>query len=147
MKYMAILLQEKSLSRNPLKNSLSGFTLLEVLVALIILGLCFTIIMQLISGALILSKSSRDYTKASLLCRRIMEEALSQNVVKNEEGEEDGMKYIVETEPITLYEDEEEDKLPFKEIKTKVTVLWRVGKREKKVIFSSLKLVPKEKEE
>lgn len=55
----------------------SGFTLMEVVVSLAILGICLTIILELFSGGLRSAKLSEDYTKAIWYGRMKMEEVLT----------------------------------------------------------------------
>lgn len=52
----------------------AGFTLLEVMVALAILGVSLVLTMQLFSGALSSTALSRHYTEATFLARHKLEE-------------------------------------------------------------------------
>jgi prepilin-type N-terminal cleavage/methylation domain-containing protein len=54
----------------------SGFTLLEVLVATLVLGIAVVIILQLFSGSLDQARRAEDYTRAVFHARAKMEEAL-----------------------------------------------------------------------
>jgi general secretion pathway protein I len=53
-----------------------GFTLLEVIVAVAIMGISLVLIMQLFSGGLRSGKTSQDYTTAVIHTREKMEEML-----------------------------------------------------------------------
>ncbi|PKL51776.1 MAG: hypothetical protein CVV37_04705 [Nitrospira bacterium HGW-Nitrospira-1] len=65
---------------NHIKNPLSvfrsrvGFTLIEVMVATVIMGIIIVVIMQLFSGGLRSSEFSRDYTNAVIYAKNKMEE-------------------------------------------------------------------------
>jgi len=59
------------MDRRPARGSEGGFTLLEVLVALVILGVAVVSLMQLSSRSLRLVKTSGDYQQAVLLADRI----------------------------------------------------------------------------
>ena len=69
-----------------LKNT--GFTLLEVMIAVMILAICLVVVMQLFSGALKAEKKSEEYTRAILIAREKMEEILLMKKLK--EGETRG---------------------------------------------------------
>src|SRR4030042_6250469 len=68
-----------------------GFTLIEVVVALAILGVGLTVIIELFSGGLRLARASMEYTKAVNYARIQMEEITVKPAVAEgtEEGEED----------------------------------------------------------
>jgi general secretion pathway protein I len=57
-----------------LRDKNSGFTLLEVMVAIAILGISLVLIMQLFSGTLSSISLSRQYTEATFLARHKLEE-------------------------------------------------------------------------
>ncbi|WP_027358790.1 type IV pilus modification PilV family protein [Desulforegula conservatrix] len=62
---------------NPLKNS-QGFTLMEILVAVMLLAISLTIIMQQFSGGIRNITLTDSYSKAINHARNLMEEALSE---------------------------------------------------------------------
>ena len=59
-----------------------GFTLIEVVVALFILGVGLTVIIELFSGGLRLGRTSMEYTKAVNYARMKMEETMAKPVVE-----------------------------------------------------------------
>jgi prepilin-type N-terminal cleavage/methylation domain-containing protein len=65
--------------RYPLKNS-RGFTLIEVIVALALLGITLASIMELFSSNLKASRRTTDYTEAFLLATTQMEMTLSKKI-------------------------------------------------------------------
>ena len=69
-------------------RSKKGFTLLEVVIALAILGIGLTVIMELFSGGLRLGRISQEYTKAMNYASLKMEEISAQETI--EEGEDEG---------------------------------------------------------
>jgi len=85
--------------RNP------GFTLIEVVVALAILGIGLVVIIELFGGGLRLGRVSQEYTKASGYARMKMEEinlasALEEGIQK---GEFDGQfRWQVEVKKVSL---------------------------------------------
>ena len=64
----------------------NGFTLIEVVIALAILGIGLTVIMELFSGGLRLGRVSEEYTKAMNYASLKMEEIATQKTI--EEGED-----------------------------------------------------------
>lgn len=65
-----------------------GFTLIETLVAIMILAICLTVILQLFSGGMKAARISGDYTRAVFHAREKMEEILL--IRKMEEGSAEG---------------------------------------------------------
>jgi prepilin-type N-terminal cleavage/methylation domain-containing protein len=72
--------------------STTGFTLIEVVVAMAILGIGMTVILELFSGSLRLLRTSGEYTKAVNYARIKMEEITVKPTMNEgiEEGEFDG---------------------------------------------------------
>jgi general secretion pathway protein I len=58
----------------PRIRSTQGFTLFEILIAVMILGIALPILFQLFSGTLRAVKKSRDYTQAMALAQQKLEE-------------------------------------------------------------------------
>ena len=71
-------------------NSLTGFTLIEIMVTMAILGIALTVIIELFSGGLRLAKKSEDYSRAVFYGRQLLEEICLQEEIfeKEEEGEQ-----------------------------------------------------------
>ncbi len=62
--------------RRPCACAEGGFTLLEVLVATMVLGISVVVVLQLFSGGLDQARRAEDYTRAVLHARAKMEEVL-----------------------------------------------------------------------
>ena len=112
-----------------------GFTLLEVIIAVAIMGISMVLIMQLFSGGLRLGKTSGDYTAAVIHAREKMEEML----IKPEagSGEFDG-NYTWQSEVSPYGTAEKKDS---KLLKISVKVSWPVNKTLELV---TLKAAPEE---
>jgi type II secretion system protein I len=112
-----------------------GFTLLEVIVALAILGAGLLGLLELLSGSLRLSGGARDVTAASVYASQRLEEALL--APRLEEGVETGLfgeNYRWTTEISFLAEEE----LPvFRPVRIQVTVSWGDGTRERAVSLAA----------
>lgn len=109
-----------------------GFSLVEVLVALAILGIAIVSLMQLFSSSLRTTKKSGDYTIALIHARSLMAEAYATPSIDDIDGSfefDDGYTATREvTEappPAEAAEGEEEiEPSPFKFYEIKVTVKW-----------------------
>ena len=134
----------------PLRPRLSrqGFTLLEVLVAVMILAIAVTAILSQFSAGMEAGGKSRDITRAVLLAKEKLEE-LKAFVDSGDEGKsgtsDDG--YAWETR-VSLYELPEkeagENELSFELLKLTAIVRWDTGGQERQMELSTLKAVKKE---
>lgn len=123
-----------------------GFTLIEVLVALAILGVGLTVVIELFSGGLRLGRFSQEYTKASHYARMKMEEIMVQYPLKEgiEEGECDDTfrwKIEVKREDILPTENSSSFKPPVILVQVKVNILWKSGTKEKSIGLESYKTI------
>jgi general secretion pathway protein I len=121
-----------------------GFTLIEVVVALAILGIGLTVIMELFSGGLRLGRTSEEYTKAVNYARMKMEEITSQESIEEgtKEGEfDDAFRWQVGIKKLDLLSiDKSIDyKPPIELFEVKVDVLWKSGSKERSTSVESLK--------
>jgi general secretion pathway protein I len=125
-----------------------GFTLIETLVATMLLSISLAVMLQLFSGGLRSSHVSRQYTQAVFRASEKMEEILLKPVFTDEtlDGEfENGFKWHAQ---ITYLEPEETEENQPKEIldtyQIDVTVLWNEEGKEKQFNLSTLKATPKD---
>lgn len=143
---MLILLQEQYTwlkLKNERRSFEQGFTLIETLVAISILGICLVIILQLFSGGLRSGKLSDDYTRAIFYAREKMEEALLAENYTEEilEGEfEDGFRWKIEKTLDVSEEEEIEKKMPFSIFIIKVSIRWPSGLHERHFEISTMKV-------
>jgi type II secretion system protein I len=80
-----------------------GFTLLEVVVALAIMGLGIVTVLEVFSAGLRLGSRSRDRTEAMIEGQAVMDELLARPVMPEgtEEGtREDGRRWRVQVSPV-----------------------------------------------
>jgi general secretion pathway protein I len=119
-----------------LKTGRNGFTLLEIVVALAILGIGLILIIELFSGGLRLGRTSEEYTRAVGYTRMKMEEL---QVAKSlEEGMQEGVfdrdfRWQVEVKKVDLLPPEREIqyKPPVELFHLRIDVLWNSGKQER----------------
>lgn len=116
-----------------------GFTLVEVIVAIAIVGISLVLIMQLFSRGLRASRASCDYTRAVVHAKDKMEELMATPVEGSGEFE-DGFRWETEVEP---YKELEE--IGSNLLKIKVKVSWGdIQRGDRSVELESLKLYQNE---
>ncbi len=125
-------------------NQDKGFTLLEVLVALAILGIAVTVVFQLFSANLRALSASEDYVSASLQGAAKMRALLDDKDLDEKSWTEispEGYRLdIAVKESLT----ERTELLPVKLLDIALTIQWTKGKRTRSMTFETLKLVKKE---
>jgi general secretion pathway protein I len=119
--------------------STTGFTLIETVVALAILGIGLTVIIELFSGGLRLGRTSEEYTRAMGYARVKMEEITSKRNIQ--EGTDMGdfdktFRWQVEVKKIDLLPavknlDLKDVKPPVDLFLVKVNILWTSGSKER----------------
>lgn len=105
-----------------------------MIVALAILGIGLTVIIELFSGGLRLGMTSEEYTKAVNYARVKMEEVLSKQKIEegNEEGEFDQtFRWQVDVKRMDILPTEKNPdfKPPVELFEVKVNVLWKSGSK------------------
>ncbi len=119
-----------------------GFTLIETLVAMMVLAISFVVIMQLFSGGLTSGRLAGDYLYGMFHAQEKMEEfLLSENPEPGTyEGEfDDGYAW---TATVTMLEsdDPETEKIPLVPVEVAVAVHWPHGAGEKTFSVTSMML-------
>jgi general secretion pathway protein I len=122
-----------------------GFTLLEVVVAMAILGMGLTVIIELFSGGLRLGRASEEYTKAANYAHIKLEEIRSQEKISEgtEEGELEGaFRWQVSVKKIDILPTEKDPdfKPPVELFQVKVSILWKSGSKERSTSIESYKM-------
>ncbi len=123
----------------------AGFTLLEVLVALAVLGTAVAIILQLFSANIRSVVSAEDYVAAAVAgevkMREVLENAKLQEPDSWSESTEDGYRFDISLSD-TLKD--RTDPLPVKLLQVDLTVRWRKGLSEKSIGLKTIKMVNKQ---
>ena len=137
-------------SGNPFSSK--GFTLIEIVVALAILSIGLTVIIELFSGGLRLGRTSEDYTKAIGYGRMKLEEIISKEDIEegNNEGDFDKtFRWQVDIKKVDLLPpDKNPDlKLPINLFQVKVSILWKSGSKERSASLETYKTGKLEEDE
>lgn len=132
--------------------STTGFTLIEVVVAMAILGVGITLIIELFSGSLRLVRTSGEYTQAVNYARVKLEEVtVKPSMVEGtEEGEFDKTyRWQVDVKRMDLLPPriETDFKPPVDLFQVKVHVLWKSGTKERSTVLETYRTIKLEEEE
>lgn len=122
-----------------------GFTLLEVMIAIAILGVALTVILQLFAQGLDSAKRSGEYSKAVLYAKEKMEELIAMDDLA--EGEESGefddvYRWHREIKPAELEDEEDQESyqpLPMEIFELSVRVSWLSDGKDKSFEVNTLK--------
>lgn len=131
-------------SRSRIKNCPGGFTLLEVLVALAILGIAITVVLQLFSANLRSVAASEDYLSAAVKAEAKMREILDDNALSGKslsETTNDGYRIDVS---VTDTLKERTDSIQVALLDVSVTVRWIKGTKERSLSLRTTKVVNKQ---
>ncbi len=121
----------------------AGFTLLEVLVALALLGIALLVVIQLFSAGLRGISSSGDYVAAAAKAETRMREALDDDALAEKTSSEQSDGYRIETS-IKETLKERTDNLQVKLLEIGVTIYWNRGARERSLALKTMKVVNKQ---
>jgi len=126
-----------------------GFTLLEVLVAMAILGVGLIVIIELFSGGLRLGRTAEEYTRAVGYARMKLEEiSLAKTLEEGiEEGEFDReYRWQVEVKKVDLLPPGKETSYqpPVALYWVRIEVLWKSGIRERTTALESYRVLKAE---
>ena len=127
----------------------NGFTLLEVLVAMMILGISLGVILQQFALASRAGTASHDITRATVHAREMLEELkmLPDLYEGVEQGKfDDGFEWETTVE-LYLYDEFEEqqvfENIRYETYRLSAVVFWRYGSRERQVELETLRTVRK----
>jgi prepilin-type N-terminal cleavage/methylation domain-containing protein len=127
---------------SPSRNS--GFTLLEILVSLAIMGIAITVVMQLFSANLRNLATSEDYVSAAAKAEAKMREVLDNDKLSESSMSEttnDGYRMDV---LITRALDKRTETLQVVLLEVNVTLRWTSGAKDKALTLKTLKTVEKQ---
>jgi general secretion pathway protein I len=120
-----------------------GFTLLEILVAFVILVMSLSVLFRIFSGGLLNLTLSEQYNNALLLAESQIVVAKSNQQFSQIEvfGEtESGMQWVRRIEPYIPWEEEQVLAVPLRAYKVSVEVSWKNAGRRRQVTLSTVLL-------
>ena len=126
------------------KNAEKGFTLIEVLVAVALLGIAVTAVIQLFSANLRAIASSEDYIYASARAEATMREILDDDELSEtsfSEITDDG--YRIDVSIAEVLQDRTEN-LQVRLLEVVLSVYWTSGARERPLTLRTMKMLEKE---
>jgi prepilin-type N-terminal cleavage/methylation domain-containing protein len=121
-----------------------GFTLLEVIVAIAILGIAVAVVMQLFSADLRAISTSGDYVAAATRAEAEMRNVLDDKNLREasfSETTSDGYRIDVSVAQVLK---ERTDNLQVRLLRIDLTVHWTKGTKEKSLTLSTMKTVNKQ---
>jgi len=129
-------------------SSRSGYTLIETLMAILLLSISIVLILELFSGGLKSAKFSNDYLRGVFHAREKMEEMLARDdlsVISNQNGQfADGYEWQVYiTEEDLSGENILNPSFPIALFRVDVNVSWKIGEKEKQFEISTLQILKK----
>ncbi len=126
------------------KSGKDGFTLLEVLVALAVLGIAITVVLQLFSADMRAISASADYVSAVMKAESKIREVMDDDkLTETSASEATGDGYRTNVAVIQVMKDRTEN-LQMILLSVSVTVYWTRGYTEKSVTLYTMKTVAKE---
>jgi len=131
--------RRRSRGRSPRRPGDAGFTLLEIIVALAILGVAFALAMELLGTGVRSAKASQDYTHAALLARQKMAEiAVTSSLTTAADGGDfgGGFRWASDVRPVA---DQDEDR-PARLYQVRVRVTWPARAGEKSLDLYTLRM-------
>jgi prepilin-type N-terminal cleavage/methylation domain-containing protein len=118
-----------------------GYTLLEVLVSLAVLGIALTVVLQIFSANLRNISSAEDYVFASAKAAARMREILDSDKLAETswtEATRDGYTMDVS---VSEWQKDKTSNLPMKLLQVDLTIHWLKGKRDKSLTLRTIKTV------
>jgi len=125
-------------------NNRCGFTLIEVLVAFMILAISLVVVMQLFSGGLKAGAVSADYFYGIFHAQEKMEEILARKELTpgvRSGAFDDGYEWTAEVTHVPL-ETEDGRELPVSEYQIDLAVTWEKGGRKRQFELATAVLAP-----
>jgi general secretion pathway protein I len=118
-----------------------GFTLLEVLLALVIVGIAISVVLQLFSFNLRNVASSEDYVKAAMVAESKLRQIVDNGDLTERQWSEntgDGYRFDVAVSPI---EKDKAQAVDMKLLQVDLTMSWKSGAKNRTINVKTLKLI------
>nr|CAA6828842.1 MAG: General secretion pathway protein I [uncultured Thiotrichaceae bacterium] len=129
--------------KQPTPHSSQGFSLLEILVAFVMMGLVVGTLLQLFGSSMRNVALSDEYSFAVQIAESRLQTVGTEIEVEQgtERGTEEGTRYnwAVEMEPVELHEDQDDFSLSVQPYRVSVIVAWDSDGRKRQFMLSSLR--------
>jgi type II secretion system protein I len=125
----------------PYIKTSGGFTLLEVLVALSIMGIAIILILQLFSSNLRALTVSGDMTSAIIQANARLREIVTERLLKEKSWREGAPGSYPMDIAVREILQERTDTLPVRLMEVALTVRWQAGSTEKSLTLRTMKMV------
>ncbi len=124
----------------------AGFSLLEILVAFTIMAFALTVLLRIFGNNVQLAAVANDYSKATLLAESLLANVTAQTEMEEQAGEfDDRFRWAVTVSDYSMDEGEIDwSEVKFKLLLVEATVQWPVGKGQRQLTLSTLRLQPNE---
>lgn len=123
-----------------------GMTLLEILVAFVILSLTMAVILHIFSGGIHNAKIAQSYSRAVFLAQsRLAAVGIEQPLAPLEDSGQVGPDFQWHVSVVVLDDGGEADRLlmPVRQYLVRTTVSWQEDGREKQIELSSVRIGPR----
>ncbi len=122
-----------------------GFTLIEVVIALGLMGIALIVLIELFSGALRLGKTANEYSRATAWARMKLEEVILQPRLQEglEEGElPENYRWQLEIKKTEILREKYgEVPVPLELYQIKLKVNWKAGIKERNLVLETYKFL------
>lgn len=125
-------------------RSTHGFSLLEVVAAILLLAIAFTALMRVAGGSIGLTNNASDYTRAALWARSLLDTVDAEGPLRpgRTEGQFDRQYRwrltVAPWRPVDA--DPQQPPSPLQVVKLDLDVLWGQGRSERSAHFSTLRM-------
>lgn len=118
-----------------------GFTLIEIMVALTVIGFAVVYLVQLFSANLRTVGTSQDYMEALTRAEAVMREITERDKIEETSWQEETDQGYRVAVSVSEAEKERTEDLPVKLLRIEMTFSWETARKKKSLILRSLKAV------
>ena len=118
-----------------------GFTLIEILASLTLIGLAVVYLVQLFSANLRTIGTSQDYMEALTRAEAVMREITERDKIEEASWQEETDQGYRVAVSVSEAEKERTEDLPVKLLRIEMTFSWETASRKKSITLRSLKVV------
>jgi general secretion pathway protein I len=130
-----------------MRNHSRGMTLLEILVAFVILSLTMAVILHIFSGGMRNSRSADTYSRAVFLAQsRLAAVGLERPLAPGEDAGQVGSNLQWRVTVVAMEDSGEADRLlmPIRQYVVRAVVAWQEDGHDKHIVLSTVRLGPRQ---